>query len=732
MKFSFSKKYCISTFFMIATSATLISASATAIIPDPDLNTISAAINDDGVASVRVLLVKTSLDELAKDAYKTERETKDKAETLIKILGSDALPEFRRISPLGSVDLLVTARGLEIIKSQNNVLEITAGDKWFSNNLIGDLNNDLSTIELQLSREGTAIVDIYFNIENAGFSFDKTTGKSNLVLNKSQKEEALNKAATTLISLGFDGTERNSISKSNSRLKLIDSDQLTGSGKITMQVDRRSLHSLTRNSSILLIKPILNQNSRLYFFDRSTIEKAHKEENGLAEVIVQIKMPMFSGSISSETQKVHNNINKGILEEILSTVNPKYVSLMPLQGTATAFLSVDDLLKLSQSTDQRLLGVVSNRAIFSLSLNTSTASTGVSNYWSSGLTGAGQTIWIFDSGISKNHSMLQKIGGGSKVVFEACFQTNDAGFKSTCTTDPSGDSLAAGSGDPMSAVDCGSDVFFQKRNCSHGTHVAGIAVGRYAPSLQGMAPEAQLASINVTSRAKFITDMGVYGADVLKAINLLADAVPQGAIYPAVVNLSLGGAPVKNPENWTMTDMDMITYSMGAAVIKLNNAGIPVVAAMGNYNYNYKIDQPAATNGVIKVGALINDINGKTYAGDASSNELILGANRANPSLFPNQAFFFAPGVSINSSIIDYQGGSTTMTYSVGGSSMSTPHVSGIYAAIKSARPDLSVSDITNFINSNFSYNVTVPTCADMNNVGCSDKIFKGIGSPRP
>lgn len=72
------------------------------------------------------------------------------------------------------------------------------------------------------------------------------------------------------------------------------------------------------------------------------------------------------------------------------------------------------------------------------------------------------------------------------------------------------------------------------------------------------------------------------------------------------------------------------------------------------------------------------------------------------------------------------------MTYSIGGSSMPTPHVSGIYAAIKSVRPDLGVSDITNFINSKFSYNVTVPTCTDMNNVGCSNKIFKGIGSPRP
>lgn len=150
--------------------------------------------------------------------------------------------------------------------------------------------------------------------------------------------------------------------------------------------------------------------------------------------------------------------------------------------------------------------------------------------------------------------MLRNSSGISRVVVEACFQTNEYLHYTTCnpgSPGQPGDSFATGSGEPFSQVQCGSSTEFRLSCCSHGTHVAGIAAGRYSatnPSIQGMAPEANIASVQVTSRYRTLDNTAVTPADVIEAINVLVDIAPAGMIHPAVVNMSLGGLESNSPQ----------------------------------------------------------------------------------------------------------------------------------------------------------------------------------------
>ncbi|KAG8705703.1 subtilisin-like serine protease [Ceratobasidium sp. 395] len=172
----------------------------------------------------------------------------------------------------------------------------------------------------------------------------------------------------------------------------------------------------------------------------------------------------------------------------------------------------------------------------------------------------------------------------------------------------------------------------------HGTHIAGTIAGkRY-----GIAKAASIIAVKVLSD----TNSG-YSTDMIAGVNWAAkQAAASGR--PCVMSISIGTDP--NP-------------AVDDAVSKAVAMGIHVVVAAGNSNQDVKNFSPARAPAVITVGA--TTINDARWVWSPTS-----GSN------WGSGVDIFAPGEYITSTWI----GSTTATNRITGTSMATPHVSGLIA----------------------------------------------------
>ncbi|MGE3986228.1 MAG: S8 family serine peptidase, partial [Dehalococcoidia bacterium] len=185
----------------------------------------------------------------------------------------------------------------------------------------------------------------------------------------------------------------------------------------------------------------------------------------------------------------------------------------------------------------------------------------------------------------------------------------------------------------------------------HGTHVAGtIAAVDNGNGLVGVAPKATIYSLKVLAA----NGSGSY-ANVVKGIEWASGANPNG-VKADIISMSLGG-PADS--------------ALQAAVDYAANNGVLVVAAAGNNG--------PTTNTISYPGAYTNAF---AVAATDSNN------NVASFSTRGSYVDIAAPGVSINSTWLN--GGTNTIS----GTSMATPHVSGLAALIKSSDPSLNASQI--------------------------------------
>ncbi|MCC6304868.1 MAG: S8 family serine peptidase, partial [Rhodobacteraceae bacterium] len=116
--------------------------------------------------------------------------------------------------------------------------------------------------------------------------------------------------------------------------------------------------------------------------------------------------------------------------------------------------------------------------------------------WARGTEGLGQGVAVLDTGVQLDHQAFS-----GRIVSEACYSTTVRGLSTSLC--PGG---AASSTDPGSAADCPVAI----KDCGHGTHVAGIAVGNRR-FRRGVAPAADLIAIKVFSRFASDTDCGGAG-----------------------------------------------------------------------------------------------------------------------------------------------------------------------------------------------------------------------------
>jgi subtilisin family serine protease len=206
----------------------------------------------------------------------------------------------------------------------------------------------------------------------------------------------------------------------------------------------------------------------------------------------------------------------------------------------------------------------------------------------------------------------------------------------------------------------------------HGTHVAGTIAARDNDiGVVGVAPGARLWAIRV---------LDSQGSG---AVSTVISGVDFACQYPGqvqVINLSLGGG---------------ISPALNSALRRCVSAGITVVVAAGNSTENAALSSPANESSVITVAAL-NDTDGRR-GGLGAANKYGSDDRFASFSNFGDVVDVIAPGTSILSTTR----GHTYATLS--GTSMATPHVSGLAALILSQYPGASPQAVRDAIVQNAS-----------------------------
>ncbi|WP_020668991.1 S8 family peptidase [Amycolatopsis nigrescens] len=177
----------------------------------------------------------------------------------------------------------------------------------------------------------------------------------------------------------------------------------------------------------------------------------------------------------------------------------------------------------------------------------------------------------------------------------------------------------------------------------HGTHVAGIVGG----TKYGVAKQVSVQAVKVLD----CNGSGAY-ADVMAGM----DWVAKNGVRPAVVNMSLGG-----PEN---ADFD-------AAATALARAGVFLTASAGNSGSDAAGFSPAGAEDVFTVASADRTDTSAASTNHGSTIEL------------------YAPGREITSAWI---GGKIN---TISGSSMASPHVSGVAALYKATHGDATQQELT-------------------------------------
>jgi serine protease AprX len=335
--------------------------------------------------------------------------------------------------------------------------------------------------------------------------------------------------------------------------------------------------------------------------------------------------------------------------------------------------------------------IAADRPVHGL-LDLTVAAVNASVAWQSGWTGQGVGVAVIDSGIAQ-HADLK-----GQVVDSEDFTGNGAG-------PGNGGPGNGGPGNgPGPANGLGNDKY------GHGTHVAGIIASSgesseglgYFRTFQGLAPGANLINLRALDQNGMGSDSTVIAA-IQRAIQL------KNTYNIRVINLSLG-RPVF--ESYTV---DPLCQAVEAAW----KAGIVVVVAAGNSGR----DNSGGTNGygtitapgndpyVITVGAM------KAMGTPSRTDDLIASYSSKGPTLFDHivKPDIVAPGnrvvslLAANSTLVKsyplnnvpfsyYRAHGTAapsnLYYSLSGTSMATPAVSGAVALLLQQNPRLTPDQV--------------------------------------
>jgi hypothetical protein len=627
-----------------------------------------------------------------------------KAQNVLAELGQNALKSGHWNNGLGQMGAYVNEAGIRVLAGSNNALTFTRDVTHAYRIKVADADGSLDAIESLINASSSADVEVFLNVDTVDYdidSFGNTVFKPTVGMSI-QAQDILENISQQNYAKGIKNQEAD----------------FSNRPVIRANIDRTAFYALIERDDIRAVRPIGYTDARTAQWPEEVLEAA--SEHGEAEVMITLRGgELFSpktGYMSVAAIKKQTEANQRAFDDILSKLSTPVISTDAAANIEIGVLHMripfESLAKLYDSKDARILSVELNKPSAWTTLTNSTVLMNMASAWNSGFRAAGQNIIVVDSGVRKNHAFFTT-AGVSRVTLEACFGTNvSVGGITYSTICPSPDSLGdsplnlAGSGEPYSNLTvCNTLASLPSpytHDCSHGTHVAGIAAGRQSASitptnLQGVGPDANIISAQVFSYNNSSPRAGAFNSDIQKALETIHANTVAGVNNPFTVNMSIGGQVYSQTAGPT-PNCDTVSPAITTAISNLTSRGVPVVAATGNNSIRNGISWPACVSKAIKVSAVVNDSIGTTLAGFA---------NIGNPSSFVGP-ILLAPGGGSSTTVRSSDRATTTATKPMQGTSQATPHVAGMYAAIKAANPGgVSVADVTAWVVSTGSISVT-------------------------
>jgi subtilisin family serine protease len=316
---------------------------------------------------------------------------------------------------------------------------------------------------------------------------------------------------------------------------------------------------------------------------------ARAEETGFVRVIVGLRAPFIpEGTLLTEFEAQALDESETVRAQRRTILEAQDVLLARLTAQQYSMEVVNRFeyipfvaMKVDAATIRHLeesvdVASIEEDALAAPTLAESTLLVGANAAWSSGFTGAGQTVAILDTGVDKFHPFLS-----GKVVSEACYSTTSAS-QSISSVCPGGvtSSTASGSAVPPSNISA----------FNHGTHVAGIAAGR-STNFSGVARDANIIAVQVFSRVDDAAMCGsnpvpcarTYTSDLLKGLERVYAL--RASYNIAAANMSLGGGRFYSA-------CDAENSSLKAAIDNLRSVNIATAISSGNDGYTDSIGFP--------------------------------------------------------------------------------------------------------------------------------------------
>ena len=381
--------------------------------------------------------------------------------------------------------------------------------------------------------------------------------------------------------------------------------------------------------------------------------------NGRVRLIVELRIETEPGIKGLEGIQAYRDSIASTQQAVANTLSAETTTLATMESLPLMIVEVDRAGLEELAASEHVVRVMEDRQEF-LAVTDTVPLIGATELINQGIDGHGYAVAVLDTGVEASHPFL-----GGRVVAEACFSRTVPGMsESLC---PNGNEQQVG---PGAASNCPSHI----PGCDHGTHVAGTAAG-LSNIDSGVAPGANIVAVQIFSEGTGACppDMDecitTWVSDTIRALEWVHSVAAEYNI--AAVNMSLGGISFTD-----QATCDEDQFARKYAIDQLLAAGVVTVAASGNESTKDSMIAPACISSVVSVGATDNA-------------DAVADFSNSTPFLS-----LLAPGVDIDSSVRDGLYGLKS------GTSMSTPHVAGAIALLRSAAPDATGPEIVDALRS--------------------------------